>query len=53
MAGALAAGAPASTLVLLAVVLACPAMMLFMHGGHTGHGGQDPPSPLAGHNRRA
>ena len=38
--GALAAGVPASTLLLLAVVLACPAMMLFMHGGHGGHGAQ-------------
>ena len=38
--GALAVGVPASTLLFLAVVLACPAMMLFMHGGHAGHGGQ-------------
>jgi type III secretory pathway component EscV len=38
--GALAAGVPASTLLLLAVVLACPAMMLFMHGGHGSHGAQ-------------
>ena len=37
IAGALAAGVPTSTLLLLVVVLACPAMMLFMHGGHGGH----------------
>jgi type III secretory pathway component EscV len=47
--GALAAGVPASTLLLLAVVLACPAMMLFMHGGHGGHGGQAAPDEHAGH----
>ena len=39
--GALWAGVPASTLLLLAFVLACPLMMLTMHGGggHGGHGG--------------
>ena len=37
--GALAAGVPASALLFLAVVLACPTMMLFMHGGHGGHSG--------------
>ncbi len=45
--GALWAGVPASTLLLLAVVLACPLMMMTMHGGgghgglggHGGHGG--------------
>lgn len=50
--GALAAGVPANTLLLLAVLLACPAMMLFMHGGHGGHGGhgsQAAPDEHAGH----
>ena len=47
--GALAAGVPASTLLLLAVVLACPAMMLFMHGGHGGHGGQAASEQHTGH----
>ncbi len=40
--GALWLGVPASTLVLLAVVLACPLMMIFMmsgmHGGHDHNG---------------
>ena len=44
--GALAAGVPASTLLLLAVLLTCPAMMLFMHGGH---GGQAAPDEHSGH----
>lgn len=35
---ALWAGVSASTIVLLALVLACPLMMVFMHGGG-GHGG--------------
>lgn len=39
--GLLFAGVSASTLFLLAIVLACPLMMLFMHGGHGGHGGGD------------
>jgi type III secretory pathway component EscV len=47
--GALAAGVPASTLLLLAVVLACPAMMLFMHGGHGGHGGKAASDEHSGH----
>jgi hypothetical protein len=34
--GALAFGVPVSTLLLLAAVLACPLMMMFMMGGH-GH----------------
>lgn len=38
--GALAVGVPLSTLLFLALALACPAMMFFMHGGgHGGHGG--------------
>ncbi|MBB1244096.1 DUF2933 domain-containing protein [Streptomyces durbertensis] len=36
--GALALGVPAATLVVLAVVLACPLMMLGMTRGHGGHG---------------
>ena len=41
--GALWAGVPAGTLLLVGVVLACPLMMLTMHGGghgsgHDGHG---------------
>ena len=47
--GALAAGVPVSTLLLLTVVLACPAMMLFGHGGH---GGQAAPDEHAGHQGR-
>jgi hypothetical protein len=35
--GAIWAGVPASTL-LLGLLLACPLMMMFMHGGHGGHG---------------
>jgi hypothetical protein len=34
--GALLAGVSASTLLFLGVALACPLMMLFMHGGHGG-----------------
>jgi hypothetical protein len=30
------AGVPASTVLVAALVLACPLMMLFMHGGHGG-----------------
>lgn len=37
--GALAVGVPASSLVIGLLVLACPLMMLFMHGGHGSHGG--------------
>jgi hypothetical protein len=38
--GLVALGVPASTLVLAALVLACPLMMIFMMGGmHGGHGG--------------
>ena len=37
--GALAAGVPGNSLLFGLVLLACPLMMLFMHGGHGGHGG--------------
>jgi len=39
--GAYIAGVPLNTILLVALVLACPVMMLFMHGGggHSGHGG--------------
>jgi cell division protein FtsW (lipid II flippase) len=37
---ALAAGVSLTTVLLIAVILACPLMMLFMHGGG-GHGGHD------------
>lgn len=39
------AGVPASTLLIAALVLVCPLMMLFMHGGggHGGHGHGQPP----------
>ena len=46
--GALAAGVPASTLLVLALVLACPAMMLFMHMGH-GHAAYDEHAGHRGH----
>jgi len=36
---ALFAGASASSLLFAALILACPLMMLFMHGGHGGKGG--------------
>nr|WP_036344107.1 DUF2933 domain-containing protein [Micromonospora purpureochromogenes] len=39
--GALAVGVPARSLVFGLLVLACPLMMLFMHGGHAGHGGHE------------
>ena len=42
--GALAAGVPATTIVFGLVALACPLMMLFMHGGH-GHGSHDRAEP--------
>ncbi|MFD8302840.1 DUF2933 domain-containing protein [Streptomyces sp. NPDC059690] len=32
-------GVPPYTLLLIALVAACPLSMAFMHGGHTGHGG--------------
>ncbi|ALV33169.1 DUF2933 domain-containing protein [Streptomyces sp. CdTB01] len=32
-------GVPPLTLVLIALVAACPLSMAFMHGGHGGHGG--------------
>lgn len=35
--GALAVGVPARSLAFGLLVLACPLMMLFMHGGHGGH----------------
>ncbi len=39
------AGVPASTLLIAALVLACPLMMFFMmRDGHGGHG-QSPPEP--------
>ena len=37
--GLIAVGVPAQTLLFAALVLACPLMMIFMHGGHGGHGG--------------
>ena len=36
--GALAVGVPARSLAFGLLALACPLMMLFMHGGHGGHG---------------
>jgi hypothetical protein len=39
--GALAVGVPARSLVFGLIVLACPLIMLFMHGGHGGHDGHD------------
>ena len=49
IAGALAAGVQVETLLLFLFVLACPLMMLFMHGGHGGHGenhaARDPSQP--------
>jgi hypothetical protein len=44
--GALWAGMPAGTLLVVAFLLACPLMMLTMHGGgghggHGGHGGEE------------
>ncbi|MFR9802802.1 hypothetical protein ACL02T_10925 [Pseudonocardia sp. RS010] len=47
--GVAAFGLPLSSLLLLAVVLACPLMMMFMMrgmhggGGHDGHGGHGAP----------
>jgi hypothetical protein len=42
--GLVALGVPASTLLVAALVLACPLMMIFMmhgmHGGDGGHGGR-------------
>jgi hypothetical protein len=35
------AGVPVSTLLIGLLVLACPLMMMFMVGGHGGHGGSD------------
>ena len=52
--GAIWAGVPISMILLLGLFLACPLMMLFMHGGqgggHAGHG-VDPAAPgdHAGH----
>ena len=40
--GALAVGVPASSLAIGLLVLACPLMMLFMHGGHDSHSGPHP-----------
>lgn len=47
--GALALGVPARSVGFGLLALACPLMMLFMHGGHGGHGshsghGEQPPS---------
>lgn len=41
--GALWAGLPLSALFVIVAVLACPLMMVMMHGGHGGgvHGGRD------------
>ncbi|WP_088961421.1 DUF2933 domain-containing protein [Micromonospora purpureochromogenes] len=39
--GALAVGVPAKSLAFGLLALACPLMMLFMHGGHGGHGGHE------------
>jgi Protein of unknown function (DUF2933) len=43
--GLVALGVPASTLLVAALVLACPLMMIFMmrgmHGGQESHGGSD------------
>ena len=43
--GLVALGVPASTLLVAALVLACPLMMIFMmhgmHGGQESHGGPD------------
>jgi hypothetical protein len=39
--GAVALGAPVSTLLLLLIVLACPVMMMFMMGGGHGHDSKD------------
>jgi hypothetical protein len=36
--GALAVGVPLSTVAFGLLVLCCPLMMLFMQGGHSGHG---------------
>ena len=47
--GALAAGVPASTLLLLALVLACPAMTLFVHSGHGGQAAHDEHAEHRGH----
>ncbi|MFF9136713.1 DUF2933 domain-containing protein [Streptomyces albogriseolus] len=37
--GLAALGVPLSILLVLALVAACPLMMLMMHGGHGNHGG--------------
>lgn len=39
--GAIALGAPSSTVLLSLVLLACPAMMMFMMAGGHRHGGSD------------
>lgn len=36
--GLIALGVPVSTLLLVALLLTCPLMMMFMHGGHGNHG---------------
>ena len=45
----LAVGVPLQSAMLFAVLLACPLMMVFMMGGHGGHGASsDERAPLAG-----
>ena len=39
--GLIALGVPAQWLLVAAVALACPLMMIFMHGDHGVHGGTD------------
>ena len=34
------------------IVLACPLLHVFMHGGHGGHGGDERPGPGAGEHPR-
>jgi hypothetical protein len=43
--GALAVGVPPSTVMIGLLVLACPLMMLFMHGGHGGGQGSSDTRP--------
>ncbi|MEV5694889.1 DUF2933 domain-containing protein [Micromonospora globbae] len=56
--GALAVGVPARSLVFGLLVIACPLMMLFMHGGHGGqeghgqHQGQQTPAAHDGTDQR-
>ncbi len=52
--GAVILGAPSSTVLLSLVLLACPAMMMFMMAGGHRHGGSDtdPTDIHRGHERR-